>query len=166
MPDLTDRLSLPLLVAGQAQKEVTHNEALTLLDTLVQPVVVAVAPSAIPPAPVPGQSWIVGSSPGGVWAGKEGHIASWTSGGWRFCAPREGMILWSLADTLVVRRTSSAWVVGVETASSLAINGQQVVGSRGSGILDPVGGGNVDAESRLAIGSILSTLRLHGLIAA
>ena len=35
MADGTDRLRLPLLTAGQAQKEVTHNEALLLLDLLV-----------------------------------------------------------------------------------------------------------------------------------
>jgi hypothetical protein len=31
----TDRFSLPLLVAGQAQKELFHNEALLALDTIV-----------------------------------------------------------------------------------------------------------------------------------
>jgi len=39
MTDLpsTPRLALPLLAVAQAQKEVTHNEALALLDLLVQP---------------------------------------------------------------------------------------------------------------------------------
>lgn len=32
----TVRLSLPLLQVGQAQKELSHNEALTLLDFAVQ----------------------------------------------------------------------------------------------------------------------------------
>ncbi|WP_312846581.1 hypothetical protein [Sphingopyxis sp. PET50] len=49
MTDLpsTARLALPLLAMAQAQKEVTHNEALTLLDLLVQPVVEA-GPQATP----------------------------------------------------------------------------------------------------------------------
>ena len=38
----TSRLGLPTLAAAQAQKEMTHNEALTLLDVAVQPVVAAV----------------------------------------------------------------------------------------------------------------------------
>jgi hypothetical protein len=165
MPDLTHRLSLPYLVAGQAQKEVTHNEALTLLDSLVQPVVVEVGPAAVPSAPVNGQSWIVGSAPVGAWAGKAGSIASWTSGGWRFCEPREGMIVWSLANTLAARRTSSAWVIGSETATTLSIGGQQVIGPRSSAIPDPSGGANVDANARLTLVSILTALRAHGLIA-
>ena len=36
MSDVTPHLGLPLLAAGQAQKHVTHNEALTLLDALAQ----------------------------------------------------------------------------------------------------------------------------------
>ena len=35
----TPRWSLPLLAAGQAQKEMTHNEALSLLDLVVHPCV-------------------------------------------------------------------------------------------------------------------------------
>ena len=164
MPEVTDRLSLPLLEAGQAQKEVTHNEALTLLDFLIHPAVVALAPTSVPGTPVIGQSWIVGASPSGAWSGKADHVAGWTSGGWRFVAPREGMVLWSIADALFVRRTSSAWVVGAETASTMSIGGQQVVGPRSAAIADPSGGTSIDAESRIAIGAILSALRTHGLI--
>ena len=36
MPDTTANLGLPLLLPAQAQKHVTHNEALQLLDILVQ----------------------------------------------------------------------------------------------------------------------------------
>lgn len=36
MPDSTTNLLLPYLMAAQAQKHVTHNEALRLLDGLVR----------------------------------------------------------------------------------------------------------------------------------
>ena len=45
------------------------------------------------------------------------------------------------------------------------VDGLQVVGSRGAAIPTPTGGGTVDAEARTAIGSILSAMRTHGLIA-
>ena len=48
--DLTVRLELPLLVAGQAQKEVTHNEALILVDAAFAPLVDSVGTNA-PPHP-------------------------------------------------------------------------------------------------------------------
>lgn len=57
------RLGLPLLQTGQAQKEMTHNEALTLLDFAVQPVVEAVGVDTPPAAPAPGACWVVGPTP-------------------------------------------------------------------------------------------------------
>jgi Protein of unknown function (DUF2793) len=36
MSDLTTHLLLPYILASQAQKHVTHNEALRLLDAMVQ----------------------------------------------------------------------------------------------------------------------------------
>lgn len=56
MTDTTARLGLPLIVPGQAGKEIAHNEALTLLAALVQPVVVAVGLDTPPTDPVPGEA--------------------------------------------------------------------------------------------------------------
>ncbi len=165
MPLQTDRLALPLLAAAQAQKEVTHNEALMLLDAAVQPVVVAVAPAAVPTAPAIGQCWIVGASATGAWAGQDGALAAWTAGGWRFVAPFTGMQAWSLTDDATVRRGPGGWIVGTLTATSVSIGGQQVVGARRAAITDPTGGTTVDMQGRAAVAAILAVLRGHGLIA-
>lgn len=162
----TDRLSLPLLAVAQAQKEMTHNEALAQLDALVHPVVVAVAPPTVPVAPVAGQSWIVGSAAPGVWAGHDGDVAVWTAGGWRFLAYFEGMTVWSLIDSMYFRRTSSAWVAGVLAGRTLVLDGAQVVGARGAAITSPVGGTMIDAEARAAVTAVLERLRTHGMIAS
>lgn len=165
MPDTSDRFKLPLLAAGQAQKEITHNEALTLADMLLHSVVVSVAPATIPSTPLPGQCWIVGNSPTGAWAGQSGAIAGWSTGGWRFVAPIDGMAVWNLAESLVVRRIGGTWVAGTVTATSLKIGGNQVVGARGASIANVSGGSVIDVEARAAINSVLITLRSHGLIA-
>ncbi len=162
----SDRLKLPLLAAAQAQKEVTHNEALALADIAVQAVVQSVAPVAVPASPVVGQCWIVGPSPTGAWTGRAGHIAAWTAGGWRFVAPFEGMQAWSIADGQNARRTGSAWIVGVQTALTLSIGGQQVVGGRQPRVVAPSGGATVDSQARAAIASIISGLEAHGLFSA
>src|SRR3546814_7062671 len=93
MTDLptTARFQLPLLAAAQAQKEVTHNEALTLLDALVQPVVEAGPQNSPPLAPAVGQCWLVGAAPTAEWSEAAGTIALWTAGGWRFAAPFAGI---------------------------------------------------------------------------
>jgi len=129
-------------------------------------VVQAVAPPAIPSAPEPGQCWIVGAGAGGAWAGYDHAIACWTGGGWRFVASLEGMAVWSLADSLPVRRDAGGWMLGQLAASTLRIGSEQVVGPRQPPISVPSGGSVVDLEVRDAISAILSVLRTHGLIAS
>lgn len=160
----TARFALPLLHPGQAQKELFHNEALTIADALVQPCVEALGIDMPPSDPVPGQSWIVGASPVGAWAGAAGALALWTAGGWRFVPPREGMAAWIAADGLTARYSGGVWHSGRVTAAHLMIDGEQVIGAREPAIDDPDGGSVVDAEARIAIEAILETLRAHGLI--
>jgi hypothetical protein len=163
MPN-SERLKLPFLAIAQAQKEMTHNEALALLDVAVQPVVQSVAPADIPVAPALGQCWIVGPAPADAWSGHAGALASWTAGGWRFLAAFEGMSAWSVADEAIARRSSGAWLVGRMTAANLAISGVQVVGPRRPAIAPPTGGASIDIAARVTIAAILETLVAHGLI--
>lgn len=162
----SDRLKLPFLAAAQAQKEVTHNEALAMADIAVQAVVQSVAPATVPTSPAVGQCWIVGPSPTGVWAGHPGAIAAWTSGGWRFVSPFEGMQAWSLADAVTVRRGATMWTKGDLTASTLSVGGDQVVGARRPRVLAPTGGATVDSQARAAISALIAGLEAHGLFSA
>jgi Protein of unknown function (DUF2793) len=165
MTDTSDRLKLPLLATGQAQKEATHNEALTLADMLMQPVVQSIAPASVPAAPQLGQCWIVGTAATGAWAGHDGALACWSAGGWRFADPFEGMSVWNLASNSVAKRGASSWSSGIINAAQYRINDVQVVTSRQNAIDGPTGGTVIDAESRIAVAAILTTLRTHGLIA-
>jgi Protein of unknown function (DUF2793) len=165
MTDVTARFALPLLMQGQAQKEVTHNEALSLTDLLMAPVIQSVAPPTIPASPQAGQGWIVGAAPAGAWSGQAGKLAFWTAGGWRFVAAPEGVTVWSIADSLPVQRTASGWATGALRAASLSVSGVQVVGARLAAVPNPAGGSVIDVEARAALTAILSRLRDHGLIA-
>ncbi len=162
----SDRLKFPLLAAAQAQKEVTHNEALALADIAVQAVVQAVAPASVPVSPVIGQCWIVGPSPTGAWTGQAGAITAWTSGGWRFVAPFEGMQAWSIADGVMFRRSALAWIGGAMTAMTISVGGQQVVGSRAARVVGPSGGATIDLQARAAIAALIAGLETHGLFSA
>jgi Protein of unknown function (DUF2793) len=162
MTESTDRFDLPCLAAAQAQKEVTHNEALALIDILLFPTVESVAPSTVPSTPQLGACWIVGSNPSAAWLGQSGAIAGWTASGWRFASPVEGMRVWSLADSRFVQRVGGAWTL---VPQMVIIEGNQVVGARQGAIPNPNGGANIDAEARSAITLILARLRGHGLIA-
>lgn len=164
--DTTARLALPLLQVGQAQKEWTHNEALALLDLAVQPVVRAVGVNAPPTAPAPGDCWIVGTAPNGLWAGRANALAGWTGGGWRFVAPRAGVAVWSLADAMLARFDGAVWTIGTIAGTRLVLAGIAVVGAQQAAIAAPASGTTIDAEARTAIAAILTALRTHGLIAA
>lgn len=165
MADTTARFALPLIAPGQAQKELFHNEALLRIDTLLQPVVEAVALDEPPAAPATGQCWVVGATPSGAWAGQAHAIAAWTDGGWRFVAPELATTVWSRADTVPARFDGSVWILGEIAASRIMVGGVQVVGMQQSAIAAPSGGTVVDSEARDAIAALIAVLKSHGLTA-
>ena len=160
----TPRLSLPFLSVGQAQKEFTHNECLQTLDMLVCGSIEEPARTAPPSAPALGGAYIVAEGATGIWAGRANCIAAWTSGGWRFVSPLDGMMLYERTSGTWATFREGAWEIGTLAGTSLNILGQQVVGPRAAAIASPTGGSIVDGEARQAISVILSTLRQHGLI--
>lgn len=164
MAETSARLAMPLLVPGQAQKELFHNEALAIVDMALQASVVAVALDTPPATPEVGQCWIVGPHPVDAWAGQEGALAGWTAGGWRFVAPVEGMAVWDGAAGQVARRSGGQWIAGILTGTGVVVDGRQVVGARQPGITLADGGATSDDQARAAIAAILAALRTHGLI--
>lgn len=166
MNELTHRLSLPMLHIAQAHKEMTHNEALMLIDLLLHGCVAGVAQDAPPATPVAGQCWIVGPAPTGDWAGRTGQIAGMTEGGWRFVDPREGMRLWWTGGETTVEFRGGQWVRGEVRARRILIDGTPVLGAQQAAITTPGGGTTRDEEARTAVSAILAALRAHGLIAA
>lgn len=94
MSDQSPRLSLPFILPAQAQKHVTHNEAIELLDLIVQLALVSVSQVTPPATPQDGQAWAVPPGATGDWAGQDGMIATWRGGGWLFVAPQDGWVAW------------------------------------------------------------------------
>lgn len=90
----TRNLGLPLLAAGQAQKHVTLNEALTRLDALAQPVAVDCGRTTPPAAPGEGDLHVVGDGAADAWAGWDRRLALFDNGGWVAQAPAAGTRVW------------------------------------------------------------------------
>lgn len=165
--DATSRLALPLLMAGQVQKEIYHNEALALLDLMVGGVADGSEIAAPPANPTLGLCYLVAASgASGLFAGHEDQIAGWTAGGWRFIPPVDGLRLQSRATGVDVVRWNGGWTSGSVRALEVRINGVKVLGSAGSAIADPAGGSTVDANARACLALVLAALRSHGLIAS
>jgi hypothetical protein len=161
----TARFALPQLAPGQAQKEWFHNEALQRIDMLLCPIVENAALTAPPASPAAGACYLVASGGSGDWAGKDGMLAGFSDGGWRFIAPVEGMRIVDRASGEIVEHRGGAWEAGIARALEYQVGGVTVVRQRQPAIADPAGGGVIDTQGRAAIASILSMLRTHGLIA-
>lgn len=94
MPDLKSPiLSLPYIAAAQAQKHVTHNEALADLDVLVQLAAIEFDATNPPASPAEGDVYVLGAGAVAAWAGNaEGTIAAFQEGAWVFVTPKSGWI--------------------------------------------------------------------------
>src|SRR3954453_23819012 len=160
----TPRLRVPFLSPGQAQKEFFHNEALQTLDTLVAAAVEGPPRNSPPTAPAVGACYIVGSAPTGAWAGTAQNIAAFTSGGWRFTPPFEGVIAYVRSTETYAAYRAGAWEIGVLRGTNVVVGGQQVVGARAAAIASASGGTTVDVQARSVVDQILTAMRLHGLI--
>jgi len=137
------RFGLPLLFAGQAQKEVFVNEALSLIDGLVHCAIEGSLDT--PPAtPADGMAWLVGAAPSGDWTDHAGHIAFRQNGQWLFTAPSDGMRIPDKSTGQDLRMTGGVWNTPVTPGL-------------------PSGGTVVDVEARQAFSDLIAALRDAGI---
>lgn len=111
MPDAaTANLALPLLQAAQAQKHVTHNEALVALDTLVQLAVLDKDLTAPPASPAEGDRYLIAAaSPTGAWTGWAGRVVRYQDGAWRSFVPRPSWLAFVADEADLYTYTGAAW---------------------------------------------------------
>lgn len=155
MNEKTPNLQLPYILAAQAQKHVTHNEAIKSLDTLTQ-LTIEDQDLATPPAsPVEGACYIVAISATDTWQGKEGQVAAWQDGAWMFYEPVEGWVAWLRDDNTQIVFDGAAWQI-------------LTVGSGGSINLNPATGAllgvnaTADTTNRLSVNSSATLLNNEG----
>lgn len=105
----TTHFGLPLIEAGQAQKHITHNEAVTVVDTLLHLAVKSRALASPPATPAEGDRYLVAASPAGAWAGHAGELAYWQAGAWLFMAPRSGWRTWLEDEMKLIVFDGTVW---------------------------------------------------------
>lgn len=159
----TIRHALPLLSAGQAQKEVTHNEALLAIDRQLHLAVESRGLALPPPMPIAGSAYIIAAGAGGAWAGQAGNIASFDGFGWQFAAPVKGGLAW-IVDEAAFSVYDDGWSLGGWPAAGLRISGREVLSAPPETIAAPVGGSIVDSQCRDILGQLLNALRDQGIV--
>lgn len=151
----TPNLGLPYIMAAQAQKHVTHNEAIRALDALVHLAVIDRDSTTPPDDPAEGDRHIVGTDGTGAWSGHDLEIAAFQDGGWAFYAPRPGWRAWIVEESALRAWNGTAWVtVG---------GGEGGGGDGGDGAFDTLGiNATADETNRLALASPASLFNHAG----
>ena len=109
MSEETPNLGLPYIMPSQAQKHVTHNEAIRAVDALLQIGVIA-RELAVPPAvPADGDRYIVGTGSEGAWQGKDQSLAAFQDGAWAFFTPKAGWVAYVVAENRMVVHDGVSW---------------------------------------------------------
>lgn len=114
----SNRLELPLLSASQAQKHVTMNESLKLLDAIVQAGVIDKDLTAPPGSPSEGDIYIVGASATGDWASQDDDLAIYQDGAWTFVTPLSGWIAWVADETTLYVYSGGSWILLLGSAGN------------------------------------------------
>jgi hypothetical protein len=110
MPDATPLLELPYILPAQAQKHVTHNEAIARLDALTQLAVEDRTRTVPPDTPAEGARHIVAAGATAAWDGQDDKVAVLVNGGWLFLAPRPGWCAYVMAETAALIFDGAQWV--------------------------------------------------------
>jgi hypothetical protein len=141
----TPRHELPMLFAGQSQKEATVNGVCAIADVLLHPAVEGEAGTP-PDAPAEGQCWLVGTGASGAFEGRDGCLAGFQAGSWIFAPPIDGMRVFDRS-----------------TGQSIPYIGEW---RREEAPPAPSGGTTVDLEARTAIVALIQHLRRTGALPA
>ena len=117
----TTNLGLPLMAAAQSQKHITHNDAILMLDAIVQLAVISTTLTVPPGSPVDGDRYIIGSGATGAWAGKDLNVALSSSGAWLFLVPKVGWTAWDTANGYELTWNGTAWISASEVLDTAFI---------------------------------------------
>lgn len=96
MFEYSERLKLPLLIPNQSGKEITHNEALIIIDNLLQNHIIS-KQNTPPIESKTGDMYIVTENAIEDWLDKENQLAIFDNG-WRFLQPINGMLFYVLSE--------------------------------------------------------------------
>ena len=110
MTETTPRLGLPFIIASQAQKHITHNEALRDLDVLVHLTVEDNTQTTPPTDATDGQCYVVVDGATGDWSGRATQIAVRKDQAWHFYIPTEGWTCWLRSRNAMMVFEGYAWI--------------------------------------------------------
>lgn len=110
MSETSPILSLPYIQPSQAQKHVTHNEALRQLDAVVQLAVISAELTTPPVTPQEGDRYIVATGATDIWSGQDTAVAVWADSAWTFHRPLVGWRADVQGSGAALRFDGTGWI--------------------------------------------------------
>lgn len=114
----TPRHALPYIQSAQAQKHITHNEALQSLDAAINCAVLGRHFNTPPTSPSLGDCCIVGETPGDAFAGRAGQLAAFNNGAWTFHPVFAGYIIFDLSESAPFVFDGTQWTAFAQAGQS------------------------------------------------
>lgn len=71
-----------------------------------------------PGSPTEGDSYVIGATPTGLWAGHANKVTIYFDSVWRFFTPKEGWLVYSRQDENYFKYTGTSWVVTLTSAGA------------------------------------------------
>lgn len=130
MTNPPSKLDLPYILASQADKHVTFNQAMDVLNQHVQNGVASKTTMSPPLNPNPGIRYLVPVASAGAWLGKAHNIAVWRDDAWDFYPTWDDYCLWIGDEAHLAVRVGSSWTAITNKdlvalkASRFGINGE------------------------------------------
>lgn len=132
-------LGIPFIDQSQGTPEVTHNEALLLLQAMTNGVIDrGVNTPAV--GPTIGDAYIIGSAPTGAWAGRANCVTIWSGTAWDFIpgetsagtpitmgSRQEGIRIWVRDENTLYVWTGAAWTNFASTPGVATDYGQRAI---------------------------------------
>ncbi len=123
MSNTTARQLLPLLQPSQAQKHVTVNAAMTVLNVLVQTSAISRTLTAPPSGVLAGACYIVANGATGDWLGQDRTVAVYSGSFWDFYLPKTGWRVWLEAEATEAVFDGAVWTTSADRPERVAALG-------------------------------------------
>lgn len=157
---------LPYIAPSQAQKHVTYNSAIKLLDVLVQTSAGSRFLTAPPIGAVAGDSYIVGDGATGDWLGQDRKLAVFTGDFWDFYVPKTGWRVWVEAEGAEAVFDGTDWTTSADRPERVAALGvsadaddiNRLTVSSDASLFDNAGAGHQVKVNKAAAGNTASLL--------
>jgi hypothetical protein len=105
----TPNTGMPEIAQSQSSKEITHNQALRILDVLVPFAIVQDKDLTTPPAHVAGNMYIVATGATGLWSGQASKLAYSDGAAWYFIAPKNKWPAYVVDEAKQYRYNGTSW---------------------------------------------------------